>query len=408
MKSSILLAFLLTILASCHGRHNDVLTAVGNKLSDVDIECNSDSIEVTISTSGEEFNGMVYPKGLSENSSCLAEYEHAGSKITYKLPLRSCNTMSHDISEGVEYFNTVVIQPHSKLVTSLGRGFHVRCRYQNKNKTLHSEAPSNSIGTTPAKNAVPLPTCSMHIYVGRPSEHVIAEHARIGEYLTLVISIEEQDTYGLKVTNCIVKDGLGWSEQPLINNDGCPIDSDVMGPFEYSKNLTLAQVTYPAHKFPFTASVYYKCNVKLCTKKNGGCDDVPPICDPTGHNVRRRRRKRQSGELQDRGSLEKLRLQDEDVRDKSVEVYGGLYVNEVDDDEDSENPSTLPARSDDEFCVSTRKFAIGIAIAGVLLMLAVILLVACIVHRRRRRKGTSTTGSSIYSGPYSNHAYSRD
>ncbi|GBN86433.1 hypothetical protein AVEN_8376-1 [Araneus ventricosus] len=149
--------------------------------------------------------------------------------------------------------------------------------------------------------------------------------------------------YGLKVTNCIVKDGLGWSEQPLINNDGCPIDPDVMGPLEYSKNLTLAQVTYPAHKFPFTASVYYKCNVKLCAKRSGGCDDVPPICDPTGHNVRRRRRKRQSGELQDRGSLEKLRLQDEDLRDKSVEVYGGLYVNEVDDDEEtgeSFNPLT--------------------------------------------------------------------
>ncbi|GBN86432.1 hypothetical protein AVEN_8375-1 [Araneus ventricosus] len=123
--------------------HPRYFLLVGNKLSDVDIECNSDSIEVTISTSGEEFNGMVYPKGLSDNSSCLAEYEHAGSKITYRLPLRSCNTMSHDISEGVEYFNTVVIQPHSKLVTSLGRGFHVRCRYQTKNQTkLHTEPPA--------------------------------------------------------------------------------------------------------------------------------------------------------------------------------------------------------------------------------------------------------------------------
>ncbi|GFT61183.1 ZP domain-containing protein [Nephila pilipes] len=319
--------------------------------------------------------------------------------------------MSHDVKEGVEYFNTVVIQPHSKLVTSLGRGFHVRCRYQTKNnKTVGSDATNNNIGTTPSKELAPMPTCAMHIYVGRPNEHHIAEHARIGEYLTLVISIENQDTYGLKVTNCIVKDGLGWSEQPLINNDGCPIDPDLMGPFEYDSSLTRAQVSFPAHKFPFTASVYYKCNVKLCQKKvSGGCDDVPPVCDATGHNVRRRRRKRQSdAELQDKGSLEKLRLQDEDLRDKSVEVYGGLYVNEVDEDEEPEASSSLSPRSDDEFCVSTRKFAIGIAIAGVLLMLAVILLVACIVHRRRRRKGTSTTGSSIYSGPYSNHAYSRD
>ncbi|GFV05215.1 ZP domain-containing protein [Trichonephila clavipes] len=119
---------------------------IGNKLSDVDIVCNSNNIEVTISTTGDDFSGMVYPKGLSENSTCLAEYEHAGNKIIYRLPLRSCNTMSHDVREGVEYFNTVVIQPHSKLVTSLGRGFHVRCRYQTKNnKTVGSEAANKYV-----------------------------------------------------------------------------------------------------------------------------------------------------------------------------------------------------------------------------------------------------------------------
>ena len=38
--------------------------------------------------------------------------------ITYILPLRSCNTMSTDVEEGMEYFNTVVVQPHRKLVTN--------------------------------------------------------------------------------------------------------------------------------------------------------------------------------------------------------------------------------------------------------------------------------------------------
>ena len=79
------------------------------------------------------------------------------------------------------------------------------------------------------------------------------------------------------MTNCLVRDGLSWSEQPLINNDGCQVDEEIMGPFEYSKNLTEAHVTFPAHKFPFTSSVYYQCNVKLCLKHNGGCDDVVSI-----------------------------------------------------------------------------------------------------------------------------------
>lgn len=401
-----ILLLLLSVAATAHSSETHRLAK--ERLNNVDIECNSNSIMVTISTAGD-FNGMIYPKGLSKNSTCLAEYEHAGSKITYTLPLRSCNTMSHDVIEGVEYFNTVVVQPHHKLVTSLGKGFHVRCRYQTKNKTISSDVGLNPLGTTPVIAMAPLPNCVMKIYMGRADNHIIAEHVKIGDYLTLVLSIDEQDIYGMKVTNCIVKDGLNWSEQPLINNDGCPIDEEIMGPFEYTKNLTSAHVTYPAHKFPFTSSVYYQCNVKLCFKQSDDCDDVPPICDATGHNVRRRRRRRQSGELQDRGSLQDLRQQEEDLRDRSFQLFSGLYVNELEDlEDDTDAPSSLTSRSEDDFCVSTRKFAIGIAIAGVLLMLAVILLVACIVHRRRRKKGSSSAGSSIYSGPYSNHAYSRD
>lgn len=37
---------------------------------------------------------------------------------------------------GVEYFNTIVVQPHRKLVTNQGRGFHIRCRYQTRDKTI--------------------------------------------------------------------------------------------------------------------------------------------------------------------------------------------------------------------------------------------------------------------------------
>jgi len=57
-------------------------------------------------------------------------------------------------------------------------------------------------------------------------------------------------------------------------------------------------------------------------------------------------------------------------------------------------------------CISQRNFAIGIAIAGLVLMLAVIAAILILLARRRRRKDASTTGSSIYSGPYTNTAYS--
>lgn len=35
----------------------------------------------------------------------------------------------------IEFFNTIIVQPHRKLVTNKGRGFHVRCRYQPQEDT---------------------------------------------------------------------------------------------------------------------------------------------------------------------------------------------------------------------------------------------------------------------------------
>ena len=32
------------------------------------------------------------------------------------------------------------------------------------------------------------------------------------------------DIYGMKVTNCLVRDGLNWGEQPLINDEGYVLD----------------------------------------------------------------------------------------------------------------------------------------------------------------------------------------
>lgn len=43
---------------------------------------------------------------------------------------------------------------------------------------------------------------------------------KIGDILTLVVSLEKQRQYGLLVSECSVRDGLGWAEQSLIADDG--------------------------------------------------------------------------------------------------------------------------------------------------------------------------------------------
>ncbi|XP_046399228.1 cuticlin-4 isoform X2 [Ischnura elegans] len=419
---------------------------------EVRIECNNDEIKVAIRpAAGRKFDGMVYPKGLSKNSSCLAEFLAETPPIKYVLPLRSCNTMSTDLSDGgVEYFNTIVVQPHRKLVTNQGRGYHIRCRYQTKDKTILSHFNVSMLGTTPISATAPMPGCSMKIFAGDPETRRIAENVKIGDPLSLVISIEDEEeeveeeqaageedsmstalksndvgseeedssipAYGIWVTDCLVRDGLGWGEQKLIDSDGCPLDGEIMGQFVYNAAKTTAYVRFQAHKFPYTASVYYQCNVRLCIKSGGGCADVPPRCD-TSRN-RREAVPQVEGATSDIGK-------DDGSSPATIEVYSGLYVNEATDA--GGRGGLDPAASDsgvakektpddpDSICISQRSFAIGIAIAGLLLMLAVLAAVLIIVTRRRRRgrrrgkAGESTiggSGSSIYSGPYTNTAYS--
>jgi len=75
---------------------------------------------------------------------------------------------------------------------------------------------------------------------------------------------------------------------------------------------------------------------------------------------------------------------------------------------DNEVPTEISSKAYDPstICIPQRDFAIGIAIAGLLLIVAVIAAILILLTKRRRRKDLSTTGSSIYSGPYTNTAYS--
>nr|XP_032525248.1 uncharacterized protein LOC116776219 isoform X2 [Danaus plexippus plexippus] len=335
----------------------------------------------------DTFNGIVYPAGLGSNSTCLREYVSARGDLQYTLPLKGCNTMSTDNDDGtVEYHNNIIVQPHLRLVTGQGRGYHVRCRYRRRDLTLyhlHRPHADRYIGSSNDYNSDEydedsglLPSVTMKIYKGDPEDKEVASNVKIGDTLTLVVSLEKQRQYGLLVSECTVRDGLGWAEQSLIADDGCPLDGEIMGLFQYSSEKQEAKVSFPAHKFPYTASVYYTCEVKLCDLNH------PTDCEPCSH---KRRVRRQS-----------------DESPATVEVFSGLYVNEA----DSPDNDVTSEKKEDEICISQKNFAIGICIAGVILMICVIAAIAFILARRRNPKTYSRTGSSLYSGPYTNTGYS--
>lgn len=146
----------------------------------------------------------------------------------------------------------------------------------------------------------------------------------------------------------------------------------------------------------------------------------------------------QSPDCSDRARRRRRDTANQDTNEEghpaTIEVYSGLYVNEdaeiIEGNDDSVFAVKVSLvnenfyfsfllishfyflflyhqfqRPEDALCISQRNFAIAISIAGLILMLLVVAAVICIMARRRH-KTVSNSGSSIYSGPYTNTAFS--
>lgn len=79
-------------------------TGTQEAIADVRVECNSNEIVVSINTDSGKFTGMVYPRGLSKNSTCMGEWIRKASPVQYTLPLRGCNTMSTELVSAFKIF----------------------------------------------------------------------------------------------------------------------------------------------------------------------------------------------------------------------------------------------------------------------------------------------------------------
>jgi len=134
------------------------------------------------------------------------------------------------------------------------------------------------------------------------------------------------------------------------------------------------------------------------------------VCDVKDNDLRRRRRRGRDLSADLGGPVAEYRIDDPVfAQNATIEVFGGFYVTDTTDSRDTRlytGEPVLIEENEDQLCISPRDFAIGIAVAGLILMIAVILAILFLCARRRRKRVSSTTGSSVYSGPYTNTAYS--
>nr|XP_023029074.1 uncharacterized protein LOC111517227 [Leptinotarsa decemlineata] len=80
-------------------------------------------------------------------------------------------------------------------------------------------------------------------------------------------------TYGFRVKNCFAFNKLNDSV-PLIDERGCPVDKNILGPFTYDEKNGIANAPLKSmFRFPESSEVHFQCDVGLC---KGSC--LIPSC----------------------------------------------------------------------------------------------------------------------------------
>lgn len=130
---------------------------------------------------------------------------------------------------------------------------------------------------------------------------------------TVQCAMELASVSSVCLTTMVVRWIKMWVKNLQCVSQICPIMAksfrlQIVGPFDYDGDRTKATVQFPAHKFPYTTSVYYQCNIRLCMLTDDKCHKSP-ICD------RSSRTKRETDSS-------------DDGLPATIEVFSGLYVNE--------------------------------------------------------------------------------
>ncbi|KAJ1348957.1 hypothetical protein KIN20_004365 [Parelaphostrongylus tenuis] len=83
---------------------------------------------------------------------------------------------------------------------------------------------------------------------------------------------------GMLVKKCFVTDGDG-ENHAVIDYDGCSTDDFLLNELMYDQNLMKAHALSQVFKYADSNQLYFTCQIRLCQRQMGMCQDVtPPKC----------------------------------------------------------------------------------------------------------------------------------
>ncbi|CAK9293401.1 unnamed protein product [Gordionus sp. m RMFG-2023] len=223
----------------------------------------------------KQFNGIIYAKGYYKIENCRTVGKGSLS-ISLVLPLDGCGSTtisdSWDLTNGITSFqNKIIIMFDNDLgiMSAWDSAYKASCAMGGNNgPKISSQITVPMLDTSKvAPTTMNMPPAFMKIVSGKVPTAPRASLLRLGEIGTIVITIQDNvGIFDLTILNCVAHDGMNIGKIELLDGQGCPVHSKIIGPQtrEIFGHDMLIYAHFKVFKFPDVENVYFECNIKFC------------------------------------------------------------------------------------------------------------------------------------------------
>ncbi|XP_012165181.1 uncharacterized protein LOC100646467 isoform X2 [Bombus terrestris] len=258
----------------------------------LDVECSKTMMTINIEFN-RVFDGVIYSKGFFTNPDCRYVAQNSGqTRYSFTLSLNSCGTQFiNDFAgqAGQAYLeNVLVLQNEPGIQEVWDTVRRVRCLWEgNINKALTVNFSVDMLNQEIVTFSGDTASAKLDIQVGRgPFAPTADGLVKIGETMTLVVSVEGDPAFDLQVRDCIARDESSTNTLQLTDEMGCILKPKLFGAFQKTNDTgntgasIIAYAYFQAFKFPDVMDLLIECNVELCKTDCEPCSNTNQQIEP--------------------------------------------------------------------------------------------------------------------------------
>lgn len=266
-------------------------------IHNIEVECAKDQMTINLEFN-REFNGVIYSKGFYRDEICRYVNEGSGqTRYSFTVRLNACGTQFIDqFREGGQAYleNVLVLQNEPGIQEVWDTVRRVRCLWEgNIRESLSVSLAVGMLNQEIVTFSGDTAVARLEIQMGRgPFAPAANGLVKIGETMTLVVTVEGDPGFDIQVRDCVAKDASSVNVLKLTDERGCILRPKLIGAFQKTKDTgasgasIIAYAFFQAFKFPDVMDLTLECNVELCKTDCESCPLQGQNIDP----ARRRRR----------------------------------------------------------------------------------------------------------------------